>query len=89
MGLEVNTDVLVKASNKRTEMVVRSHNHCRGGKEIIIINCVCVCRIIYPARKAHALFYIGICGLFGSTVFFNIISKVLRFSGRGGGAGNY
>jgi hypothetical protein len=32
--------------------------------------CVCVCGLSYPARKAHALCYIFMCGLSGSTNFF-------------------
>jgi hypothetical protein len=31
---------------------------------------VCVCSLSYPGRKAHAPYYIVICGLSGSTMFF-------------------
>jgi len=31
---------------------------------------VCICNIRYPACKAHAPYYIVICGLSGSTIFF-------------------
>jgi fucose permease len=33
-----------------------------------------VCSLIYPARNAHQLYYIVICGLSGSVMFANIIS---------------
>ena len=36
--------------------------------------CVCVCSLSYPSRKAHAPYYIAICGLSGCTVIFHIIS---------------
>jgi len=36
--------------------------------------------LIYATRKAHAPYYIVICGLSGCTTFFYIISKTLRLS---------
>ena len=36
--------------------------------------CVCVCSLSYPARKAHAPYYVVICGLFGCATFLHIIS---------------
>jgi hypothetical protein len=35
---------------------------------------VCVCSLSYPACKAHAPYYIAICGLSGCTIFSHIIS---------------
>ena len=35
---------------------------------------------MYPASKAHALYYIVICGPSGSTAFFYIISLAALFS---------
>jgi len=36
--------------------------------------CVCVYSLSYPSLKAHATYYIIICGLSVSTIFFHIIS---------------
>ena len=36
---------------------------------------VCVCSLSYLARNAYAPFYIIICDLFSSTIFFHIISQ--------------
>jgi hypothetical protein len=58
----------------------RSRNHCYRGKAISIKYSVCVfvcvrvCSLTYPARNAHAPYYIVICGLSVSTIFFHIIS---------------
>jgi hypothetical protein len=41
---------------------------------VSIIYSECVCNLTYPARKAHALYYIIICILPGSTMLFRIIS---------------
>ena len=45
-------------------------------------NAITVCRLSYPAFKAHAPYYIVICGLSGSTIFFHIQGRI--FWGRGG-----
>jgi hypothetical protein len=50
----------------------RSRNHNRRGKAVLHI--LSVCMLNYPAQKPHALYYIVICGLSGSTIFFHIIS---------------
>jgi len=36
---------------------------------------MCFCSRRYPAFKAHAPYYVVICSLSGSTVFFHIISQ--------------
>jgi len=42
----------------------RSLNHCCRGKAISIKYCECFYYCLsYPARKAHAPYYIAICGL--------------------------
>ena len=35
---------------------------------------LCVCRLSYAACNAHALYYIVVCGMSGSTIYFHIIS---------------
>jgi hypothetical protein len=53
----------------------RSRNHCCRGKALIIKHYAYVfSSLSYPACKAHAPYYIVICGLSGSTIFFHIIS---------------
>ena len=41
---------------------------------------VCVCSLSYPACNAHAPYYIAICGLSVSTIFFRVNSQTARFS---------
>jgi hypothetical protein len=44
----------------------RSRNQCCRGKAISIkySECLCVfCDLIYPAQKAHAPYFVVICGL--------------------------
>jgi hypothetical protein len=48
----------------------RSRNHFCRGKAINITYSECVSSLNHPACKAHAPYYIVICGLSGSTVFF-------------------
>jgi len=40
---------------------------------------VCVCSLIYPSCKELATYYIAICGLYGSTIFLHIVSRIARF----------
>jgi hypothetical protein len=41
---------------------------------------VCVRSLSYPARKAHAPYYIVICSLSGPTTIFHIVSSTARIS---------
>jgi hypothetical protein len=55
-----------------------------------IFPCVRVCSLSYPASKANAPYYIVICGLSGSTVFFSTLShKRDNFRVGGRGRGNF
>jgi hypothetical protein len=58
----------------KRKIEARSRNHCCRGKETSITHSDCVCSLSYPACKAHAPYYIVICGLSGSTIFFHGIS---------------
>jgi hypothetical protein len=48
---------------------------------------VCVCSLSYPACKAHAPYYIFVCGLVGCNIFFTLTHKRHDFPGRKGGGG--
>jgi hypothetical protein len=61
----------------------RSHNHCCRGKiDKYYIFWGHACSPIYPACNAHVPYYIVIRGLSSFTIFFHIISKMARFSGK-------
>jgi hypothetical protein len=77
---QVSLCTVLKEKSQRTGNVLsigeRSRNHC------VYVFWVCVCSISYPARKAHAPYYIAICSLSGSTIFFHIISTNRVIFGR-------
>jgi hypothetical protein len=68
-GINVGaTNVWVKQDRQRKHkrnIEARSRNHCCRGKAISVTHSECVCSLIYPACKAHAHYYIVICGLSG------------------------
>ena len=41
-----------------------------------------VCSLSYPASKAHAPYYIAICGLIDSTILFHFYLIKTQFSGK-------
>ena len=51
----------------------RSRNHCCCGKAVSVTCtvCMCVCRLSYPACKAHGPYYIVICGTLIHTAWFS------------------
>jgi len=60
---------------------VRSRNHCCCGKAIsikllhVLSVCVCVCVCVcYTVCKAHAPYYVVLCGQSGCTIFIHIVS---------------
>jgi hypothetical protein len=57
-----------RTCKRNIEARLRDHC-CRGNVKIgTHSECVCVCSISYPARKAHTSYNV-ICGLSGSTIF--------------------
>jgi len=48
-------------------------------QNFIILFCVCVCSLSYPACHMHAPYFIVIYGLPGSAIFFHVTSKMARF----------
>ena len=43
---------------------------------------MCTCRLGYPACKVHVPYFLVISGLYGSTIFFHIISEMVQFLGK-------
>jgi hypothetical protein len=60
----------------KSNIEAHSRNHCWSKRTVSITytESVCVCSLSYTAFKAHAPYYTVICGLFGSTIFFHIMS---------------
>ena len=57
----------------------RSCNHCCCGKAESITYSECVCSLTYPACKAHAPYFIVICGLSGCAMFSTLSYKRYDF----------
>jgi hypothetical protein len=74
-----------KTGNVRKSYIkARSRNHCCRRKALLHILSVCVCSLSYPACKAHAPYYIIICGLSDYTTFFpRFLKKGTIFGARG------
>jgi hypothetical protein len=64
-------------TNNRSNEARSCNQYCCGkAVSITYSQCVfvCLCSLSFPACKAHAQYYIVICGLSGFTIFFHIIS---------------
>ena len=70
-----------KTGNVRINVTLRRVRVTTVAVEYYIL-WVCVCSLRYLACEAHAPYYIAICDLSGSTIFFLIISQTARFLGR-------
>ena len=65
---------------KQCNNTVSSRNHPYCGKAVLHILSVCVCSLSHSACKAHAPYYIVICGPSSSTMFFpHYLTKGLIF----------
>ena len=62
----VNTTMKILFAKKQISSLYSQHIH--------------VCHPSYPARKAHAPYYIVVCGFSASTISFYIISQATQFS---------
>ena len=71
---------------KRNTKERSCNNWCRV-KAVGVICFEYVCCLSNPARKAHAPYYIVICGLYGCVISTHIISYTSRFSGGWVGGG--
>jgi hypothetical protein len=81
--VKVNTGCQCQSEQKRkctykVTLGALSRNNCCHGKAIRIVYSEFV--FSYPACNAYAPYYIFTCGQSVSTIFFNIISSMARFS---------
>jgi hypothetical protein len=70
MLLKFNMAVNVRIRNTEE----RSRNHYCREKQKYYVFCLSVCNLLNQTSKAHAPYYILICGLSGSAMFFHITS---------------
>jgi len=69
------------AQDRQRNTAARSINNCSCGKQLVLhILSVCLHSCLsYPACKAHAPYYIAICGLSGTKIYFFHISQTPDF----------
>jgi hypothetical protein len=75
-----NTTITKEAMYYKGKIDERSPNHCcRGNAKSITYSKFLDSCLSYPACNAHAPYYIMLCGLFGPSIFFHIISQTALF----------
>ena len=82
LGTETHADTGSRQCTYKHNIQGYLHNQlpCKNKKYYIFR--VCVCSLIYPARKAYVSYYIVICGLSGPTIFLTDYLKNIIIFGK-------
>ena len=83
-----SSGTLVRNNKNYNVRVTRSLNYGCNGKAISVTYSECVCRLSYTACRAHALYYIVVCGLSVRATSLNIMPNTARLWGGGGLSGD-